>query len=256
MAEIEFTKSLCSECGGHIEFPKSAIGIAIECPHCSATITLSSNSNDSPSGLGPSEGDKPTVAYINTSDGEVLGHLARSPNQEFTLVSCDRWAGGHDGEKGSFYLFKNSIELCKGFVQRPNDAHVANDGAFVFCDWLFTKELTSVFYAFNCTGEVLIKKKFRANLLSASISPGGEFAACQTAVNRNSGDSELLTLFDLRSHNEVWRLYPPLRAETYEFNVESNQLTICWETPNSIFKSAVLKLTPLPSRNRKPKATK
>ena len=140
MAETEFIKNLCPQCGGHIEFPKSAIGISIECPHCSARITLSSNSNDSSSGLGSSEGDKPTAAYINTSDGEVLGRLTRSPNQEFTLVSCDRWACGHDGERGSFYLFKNGIELCKGSVQRPNDVHVANDGAFVFCDWLFTRE--------------------------------------------------------------------------------------------------------------------
>jgi hypothetical protein len=261
MDKEEYFKGKCPKCDGHYDLPESisGSGIGFQCRHCKAWITILPY----PYADGPivAKGPSPELSwdYFSTSDGRIHGQFAKSPNKEFTLLWRDNALcldARNTRTKGPFYLFKESHELCKGAIERPHDGHVADDGAFLFCDWLFTGESASVFYAFNCAGEVLVKKKFRANLLGASMSPGGEFAACQTVGNRNSRDGELLTLFDLRSHNVVWRLYPPFRAETYEFSVESNQLTICCETPNSIVKSAVLKLTPLPSRNRKPKATK
>jgi DNA-directed RNA polymerase subunit RPC12/RpoP len=36
----EFLKIACPACGGHIAFPASGGGQQIDCPHCSARITL------------------------------------------------------------------------------------------------------------------------------------------------------------------------------------------------------------------------
>jgi hypothetical protein len=88
---------------------------------------------------------------------------------------------------------------CNGRLQRPNDGQVADNGSFAFCDWLFTDKLAGAFYAFDCSGQILIKKKFRANLCSASISQDGAYAACQTASNPASRYIYFLSFFDLRS---------------------------------------------------------
>lgn len=34
MSERKFLKCLCSQCGGHIEFPADGIGLTVPCPHC------------------------------------------------------------------------------------------------------------------------------------------------------------------------------------------------------------------------------
>jgi hypothetical protein len=182
----------------------------------------------------------PLMETFCTSDGQVFGRFTRSPSREFVLVWRDEWAAGRSRTKGTFYLFRGTKELCKGLLQRPNDGQVADNGSFVFCDWLFTGKLASTFCAFNQTGEMLIEKKFRANLFNAAISPDGIFAACQTAVNPASRHSEILTLFDLRSRTEVWHLSPPFWPETYEFNSPNLELTIRGNSP--LYKSCVLSL--------------
>jgi hypothetical protein len=176
-----------------------------------------------------------------TSEGPVFGRYAKSPNGDFLLVWRDEWASGRDGTKGSFYLFRRATELCKGRLQRPNDGQVADNSSFVLCDWLFTQKLAGAFYAFDDAGQILIKKQFRANLCSASISQDGAYAACQTAFNPASKHSELLTLFDLRSRAEVWHLHPPFRPETYEFDIAGLELTIHGSDP--IYKCCVFNLT-------------
>lgn len=177
---------------------------------------------------------------FSTSDGPFFGHYARSPNGEFLLLWRDEWACGHSRTKGPFYLFKGSTELCKGRLQRPNDGQVADNGSFTFCDWLFTEKLAGAFYAFDCAGQILMKKKFRANLINASISRDGAYVACQTAFNPASRHSDLLTLFDLRSRAEVWHLKPPFRPKTYEFDIPRLELTIRGSDP--IYKCCVFNL--------------
>ncbi len=179
--------------------------------------------------------------FFSTSDGPVFGNSAKSPNGELLLVWRDEWAAGHSSTKGPFYLFTGATELCKGRLQRPNGGQVAENGSFVFCDWLFTDRLASAFYAFDYTGRILIEKKFRANLFNASISQDGAYAACQTAVNPASKHSELLTLFNLRSRAEVWHLKPAFWPETYEFDIPRSELIIRGGSSN--YKCCVFNLT-------------
>ena len=40
MAEARFLKCSCTHCGGHIEFPDEAAGIAVNCPHCGKETIL------------------------------------------------------------------------------------------------------------------------------------------------------------------------------------------------------------------------
>ncbi len=247
----EFIKSYCPKCGDSYEFPISAEGMTFDCPHCKA-MTLIYMSQPFIKEA-PQKKSEILIDYFKTSDGEVLCRVVKSPNLQFVLLWCDRWAAGKDNEKGSIYLFFNESEIFKCLLERPNDGQVADNGSFVICDWRFSNDLSSVFYAFNSAGAILIKKAFKANLLNCAISQSGEFAACQTAENKDSSHGDLLTLFDLRAQKEVWHITPPLWPETYEFNVADSELIIAGSSMWSPYKACVLKLSPSASRKRKKK---
>ncbi len=241
-----FVKAKCPHCSGPFEFPKDATGAETECPHCSVTITLVPEEQKETSDSPPKSKPEIQMDHFSTSDGSVFARFTRSPNGEYLLLWRDEWAGGRSRTKGPFYLFRGTSELCKGNLSRPNGGQVADNGSFVFCDWLFTQKLASAFYAFDSTGQMLIEKKLRANLFNAAISKDGVFAACQTAVSPGSRHSEVLTLFDLRSRSELWHISPPFWPETYEFNTEKLELTIC--SNSTPFKSVVFSLSAPPAR--------
>jgi hypothetical protein len=176
-----------------------------------------------------------------TSDGVVFGRFTRSPNQQFLLVWKDEWQCGGQKKKGPIYLFKNGVELFKTRVQRPNDCEVANNGSFVVCDWLFTEKLESVFHAFSSVGDVLVQKRFRANLNSAAISDDGSYAVCHTAES-DGRHSELCSLYDLNQREEVWHTYLPFWPDAYAFSIPAMELTI--STNRSLYKRCVMSLKP------------
>ena len=233
MDEPEFIKGACPKCGGHYEYPKCASGISFGCPHCKVQITLL------PWVDGPLVATERKAELFfgdfTTSDGDIHAQFTRSPNQEFTLVWRDNWACGEDKKWGPYYLFIHNKELCKGLIERPNDGQVADNGSFIFCDWRLSRNAGSLFYAFSCTGEILIKRYFRTHLSNASISAEGRFAVCLSLHNK-----EYLTLYNLDSREEVWHFVPPIRPEFYEFNVPRSELTI--RGKSRIYKSCVLSL--------------
>jgi hypothetical protein len=239
--ESEFLKGECTNCHGHFEFPKSGLGEIVACPHCKTSTVLIATTEEP---IAPPVVIKSELALdaFKTSDGEIFGHFIKSPSQEYLLVWSDQWAAGHPRTKGPFYLFHGKDEICKGQIQRPNDGQVADNGSFIFCDWLFTQNLSSVFYAFNRCGEVLVEKKLRANLYNAAISQDGLFAACQTAVNNDSRQGELLTLFDLTLRKEIWHINPPFCPEFYEFRTRALELIIRGCSP--VYKACVLNMVP------------
>lgn len=157
---------------------------------------------------------------LQTTDGIKFAECVRSPSSEFMIAWRDSdgldTGGARSRGKGVFWLFQGSQEVFKGKMERPNDGAVAGDGTFILCDWLFTDALASIFYAFNRSGQVLVRKRFNAKLNSAAVSPDGAYAICHTAHNPSSRHGNLLTLFDLRAKAEVWHQHPPFWPGGYE----------------------------------------
>lgn len=60
MKDAGYSKGQCQNCGGHLEFPSAGTGLTIECPHCGAQITLSSEPVDrvEPAGNSPAGSNK------------------------------------------------------------------------------------------------------------------------------------------------------------------------------------------------------
>jgi hypothetical protein len=55
MTETGYSKGACQNCGGHLEFPTTGIGLTIDCPHCGGQTTLVSSPVDpvKPAGNSP-----------------------------------------------------------------------------------------------------------------------------------------------------------------------------------------------------------
>lgn len=199
--------------------------------------------------IGISKGLEKYFDTLQTTDGMEFAECVRSPSSEFTIAWRDSdgldTGGARSRGKGVFWLFQGSQEVFKGKMERPNDGAVADDGTFILCDWLFTDALASIFYAFNRSGQVLIRKRFKAKLNNAAVSPDGAYAICHTAHNPSSRHGNLLTLFDLRAKAEVWHLHPPFWPGGYEFNIARGDVSIVlgYRPTSCIWKACVFNLS-------------
>jgi hypothetical protein len=133
----------------------------------------------------------------------------KSPNGRYILAFHDgdpfNHVGGHRSKgKGHYFLIEDNVLIVEGQIERPNDGKVANNGTFILNDWLFDSNTISIAYAFDRNGNVLIKKKLKANLLINGLSPTGNYALFKTA-NSNSTDHNVLLLYDLFSKELVWK---------------------------------------------------
>jgi hypothetical protein len=61
MEAQKFIKCACTHCGGHIEFPAEALGMAVPCPHCSKKTSLLPNLAPPPSESAPPPPAPPTM---------------------------------------------------------------------------------------------------------------------------------------------------------------------------------------------------
>jgi tetratricopeptide (TPR) repeat protein len=152
------------------------------------------------------------------------GPRSTSPDGKFTLAWFDGdqssgRGGSRESGDGQYALLEGSRVILRGRLQRPNDGHVANNGSFVLNDWMFGEGLKGTFYAFGKSGQILLRKVFRANLLNCGISSDGMYAICQTC-NSDNEDSHKLSLFDLVKAELLFCVEPPRDrwAETYEFD--------------------------------------
>jgi DNA polymerase-3 subunit epsilon len=158
-----------------------------------------------------------------------MGQASKSPDGKYILAWSDadpsqRVSGSRTSGLGRYLLIRGNEVLVDGCIERPNDGKVANNGVFVLNDWLFSSDLNGVFYAFRPSGDVIVERRFSANLHTNGLSAGGEFAVCQTC-NSPTEDGDKLSLFDLRTGALVWSVNPPTGwASSYRFDVEHQLL--------------------------------
>lgn len=166
--------------------------------------------------------------FVEIPKLNFLGQYSSSPNGEYSIAWMDSDGKGRGGARssghGQYVLIRGHTVITHGKMQRPNDGKVANNGTFVINDWLFNRtenNLRGDFYAINSQGEILIRKRYQANLYSCGISPDGKFAVCQTAYSPHK-DGGTLTLFDLTSRKALWQIEPYEWGNNYKFDVENN----------------------------------
>ncbi len=170
------------------------------------------------------------IEHLETSDGVQLCECIASPNGRYLLAWRDSdgkgCGGARSGGKGRYWLFDDSKEVLRGQLERPNGGCVANSGTFSFEDWLFTQELASVYYIFAVSGEVKLRRRFKANIYNSAISADGDFAVCFTAASDHWKDSNALFLYSGVNGAALWRQVPPFSPAAYEFDSAARTLVI------------------------------
>jgi tetratricopeptide (TPR) repeat protein len=167
-----------------------------------------------------------------------LGDYSKSQNGLFTIAWSDfdkvSGIGGFrmTGE-GTYLIAKKNEVLHIGKMQRPNECKISNNGNFIVNDWLFGEGLKGIFYAFDYSGSLLIKKRFSANLYNNGIAEDGNFAVSQTC-NSDSQDSNILCFFNLEKKSLLWKIQPTIGwASSYYFDCEKMELHLNYKEKGS-----------------------
>lgn len=168
---------------------------------------------------------------IQIGNRSIHCQYATSENRCYTIAFCDgdpaagTW--GHRASGGGYYfLIQSARILTRSMIERPNDGKVANNGSFIFNDWLFNTDSRSVGYAFKQDGDQLLSQEFSANLHRNAISATGRFALFQTA-NSDFTDSNKLFFFDIVSSTLLWEKTCDFEwPDTYHIAEERCQIDI------------------------------
>ncbi len=120
---------------------------------------------------------------------------------------------------GKYYLLENEKVKIKGRCDRPQNGDVANNGCFVLNNRKsFAKDLSGELLIFNNIGEILIRKKFDANIINNKISKNGGHVLCQLA-HSPSKDSDTIVFFNVNERRQVWQVTHPYGgADSYELD--------------------------------------
>lgn len=161
--------------------------------------------------------------WVKIEKPSFFGEYSKSPSSVYAIAWSDSDPGGGVGGyrkkgHGPYILLQRQEILLKGKIQRPNDGKVANNGTFIFNDWMFGEGLKGTFYAYTRAGELLIKKAVKANLFNNGLSDDGRYACYQTC-NADSEDGNMFFLYDLHTKRLITRFWPPSGwAKEYRFD--------------------------------------
>jgi hypothetical protein len=124
------------------------------------------------------------------------GQQRKSPDGRFIVLSADSYELNGKNKNGQLALLSNKRLLFKISLQRPNDAHVSNNGIVICCDWLNSEALTGKFLVFNSSGEMIFSKKTTANLGNCALSENGLLALFET-YGSDTGHSNQIFVVDI-----------------------------------------------------------
>jgi hypothetical protein len=129
--------------------------------------------------------------------------------------------GGHgDAGLGEYVLAElgAGTVASHGWMARPNNGSVADNGSFSLADWHFGSSLSGTFSVFDGNGISIVTKELSANILASGVSRSGKLAFCATA-NSPSADGNKIYLFDLDAKTELFCASPKVGwADRYEFD--------------------------------------
>lgn len=199
----------CNKCWEHVVIDETGAGMTVQCPSCGASLNVPSAENAAEFSTRPhletTSSNSEQIEYeiesgwLKIKRLDFFGQFSRSPDSRYMLAWRDERTGLRTW--GQYLLLENNSVIVSGKMQRPNDGKVSNGGSFILNDWMFNKgeTLAGTFYAFAPNGEVLLRKKFRANLNTNGLSDNGRFAYCDTCTSDCKAHSDKMFIFDLET---------------------------------------------------------
>jgi len=177
--------------------------------------------------------EKSSDEFVSVDDIDFFGPSSESCNRRYLVAwsDCDP-SSGRGGFRqegpGTYILAEDCNVVAIGKAERPNDGKVADNGIFIFNDWMLGEGLKGTFLAFDKSGANILRHRFSANLFNNGISCNGEYAVCQLC-NSDTEDGGVLAFFSLIDGSLLWKKVPETGwADEYQFNVEQRLLTLCY----------------------------
>lgn len=171
-----------------------------------------------------------TRDWVTIDELDLFGTSRPSPNGRYAIVVGSIIGGdpSPDGRRdGAYAVLEDRIMRANGTAQRPHDAKVADNGAFVFNHWMHSGELVGRFMGFRANGELAFAQQFAANLGCNGLSADGRFAACQTLHSPGSEDDMVVALFDLEKGEMLAKFGVECgTAEGFEFEPDLRRLHV------------------------------
>lgn len=171
--------------------------------------------------------------FVRVESIAFFGPFSESSNRRYLVAWSDydpssRRGGFREEGLGTHILAEYGNVVAIGKAERPHDGKVADNGTFIFNDWMFGEGLKGTFLAFDKNGNNILRHRFSANLFNNGISYNGEYAVCQLC-NSDTEDGSVLAFFDLREGKLVWKKVPITGwADEYRFDVEKRLLILSY----------------------------
>jgi len=142
MLNESFLKCACRNCGGHIEFPKEALGQTISCPHCSNQTDLFTDASvanpvsiaENKSPLRKSRWPMLVIGSLALAGTLGWGFLATKRNAEAvrpgTILGSQQKMSGADEQKANLATqetelpTRNGLECSPIILQKKNDSRL------------------------------------------------------------------------------------------------------------------------------------
>ena len=153
------------------------------------------------------------------------GRQSKSPDGRFIVVAADSYGLNGKNISGQIALLADNKVLFKKRLQRPNDAHVSNNGVAICCDWLNSTLLTGKFLVFDRSGEIIFSKKTTANLGNCAISENGLFALFET-YGSDSAHSNQFFIVDVLGLQITGQFERPFSFQKAIIHEQSKQITL------------------------------
>jgi hypothetical protein len=141
------------------------------------------------------------------------GQQRKSPDSRFIVLSADSYQLNGKNKNGQLALLNDKKLLFKISLQRPNDAHVSNNGIVICCDWQNSEALTGKFLVFNSSGEMVFSKKTTANLGNCALSESGLYALFET-YGSDTGHSNQVFIVDITNKTILAQFERPFAFNT------------------------------------------
>jgi tetratricopeptide (TPR) repeat protein len=147
--------------------------------------------------------------FAQIDELDLMGSYVRSPDGRLVLVCGTVVDPAGAGARGGGYAVLDGRQVVvSGRAERPQEGRIADNGIFLFNDWLHNDALCGRCKAFSADGTPLIDAYFDANLLGNGLSDDGRYAICQTASAPGSPDSTIVAAFDLAEKRALARWQP------------------------------------------------
>jgi tetratricopeptide (TPR) repeat protein len=176
---------------------------------------------------------------VSIPSRNFFGEFSQSSNGIFLLAWRDRHYQVDENNYtskvgGDYYLFENENLIVEGHLSRPNDGKISDNGTFILNDWDEAIAQCGTFLSFDKAGNLILARKFKANLLNNGLDDSGKYAVCQTCNAEFDNDSGRLVVFSLEDASEISNSIPESGwANSYEFEIQQSIVKLVYSTQSA-----------------------